>query len=662
MARRQLIPKSRLRSGNHHKVDSVAERRRENTPNKNMDLLIRCQILWENLSEPRREGARIIRYVNGDQWSDYITYKYNGNTVTTTEAEYIKRQGNIPLVQNVMHHLVSTVVGVYTKSETEPVATARDRDEQKVGEMMSITLQCNWQMNKMPLRLSILFEDYLERGMVFERESPDFKGGRYDIFSSTPNSSNMFWDGPMNDPTFDDLYLIGEMHDLTRKEVFYRFSHSKEDHKMLENIYGRRTTDYPASINMNDKHRADEMTFWSPSDPNMCRVYEIWTRELKSRYRVHDPLEGRIYRVELEEFHELVELENENRLREGLANGMNEEEIPLIEYEGNGLGYIEDYYWFFQYLAPDGTVLLEGESPFDHEGHPYTMSVYPFINGEIHPFAGYFLDQQRVINRYFIMHDMVLRSGAKGVTMVPKSALGGLTEEEFAEQWSSYNGIIFYTPKPGMPEPQQFYGSTANLGTIEMVQLMINLMEQASQTNNALMGKQPYAGTSAALYSQQTANATTSLTSLLLRFTAFVESIAVKKTKLIQQYYDEPRIINIAGQNYAGVKEYDPEKARDIEFDLSIKESAATPAHRMLANDMLMQFWQAGAINLEQMLQAGEFPFADQLLQSLGAAKEQAEQTGSPAPLEIPEETRRKISGLANQNAVKAAQSMLLGS
>lgn len=646
---RLLIPKSRLQGG--RKVDSVKERKERNTPNKNMDLLLRCQILWENLSEVRRDGARIMRYVYGDQWSDFITYK--GKTMT--EAEYIRQQGNIPLVNNVMRHLVNTIVGVYTKSETEPVATARDRDEQKIGEMMSITLQCNWQMNKLPLLLANLFEDYLLRGMVFERESPDYIGGRKDIFSTTPNPNNMFFDGPMNDPRFENLYLIGEIHDLSFKELCYRFSHSSKDHELLERIYKpAHGGDYPAQNDINRKHREDEMTFWGPTDPTMCRVYEIWTKELKSRYRCHDPLEGKMYRVNMEDFHELVELENESRKQEGEAMGMNPDDIPLIEYE-----YVEDYYWFFQYLAPDGTILLEGETPFDHESHPYTLALYPFINGEIHPFAGNFLDQQRTINRYFIMHDLVLRSGAKGVTMVPESVVGDLTKEEFAEQWSSYNGIVFYTPKPGVPEPKQFYGSTANLGTIEMIQLMMNMMEQASQTNNALMGKQPYAGTSAALYSQQTANATTSLTSLLLRFSAFVESIAVKKTKLIQQYYDEKRIVNIAGQNYAGIKEYDPEKARDIEFDLSIKESVSTPTHRMLANDMLLQFWQAGAISIEQLLQVGEFPFADQLLQSIGAAKETAQETGAPAQVEIPQATRQQITGLANQQAVSKAQAML---
>lgn len=653
---RILIPKSRLNYG-RHRVDTVAERRKTGLQNNNLPLLSRCQIDWENMRPAFEQRERIGRYAYGDQWSDPITYKHR----TMTEAEYIRKQGNVPLVNNLMRSHLNTVAGLYSKTDTEPVASARDRDEQKVGEMMSITLQCNWQTNTMPLLLANAFEDYLVGGMAFEKESLDFMRGRKDIKSSFPLPTHMFFEGPADDPRMENLYLIGEIHDIPRNELFHRFSHSHDDHEKLDRIYRNTRNAQPVSQDIRKKNKLDYMDFWSPTDPTMCRVFEVWTRELKTRIRCHDPLEGKMYRVELDEFHELVELENERRMSEGLAKGMAKEDIPLIDYDqSHGLGYVEDYYWFFQFLAPDGTILMEGETPYDHESHPYTISLYPYVNGEIHPYGGDLLDMQRYVNRLLIMLDFAQRTGAKGITLVPKDALGDLTPEEFAEQWSSVDGIVFYTAKPGMPEPKQYYSNATNLGVVEMVKMMVDMMENVAQTNNALQGKQPYAGTSAALYSQQTANATASLSSLLLRFNSFVEQIAVKKTKMIQQYYDEPRIINIAGRNYAGVKEYDPEKARDIEFDLSIKESAATPERRIASNDILLQFWQAGAITIEQLLQNGDFPFADALLQSIGANKEQAEQNGgafNPAP--IPQDVRQAMAKRVDMSAVNRANSML---
>ena len=646
---RILIPKSRLTS-RQRKVDTVALRRSTGTANNNLPLLTRSSIIWENFAPARRERERIGRYVYGDQWSDSITYK--GKTMT--EAEYIRKQGNLPLVNNVMRSHVNTVTGLYSKTDTEPVATARDRDEQKVGEMMSIALQCNWQKNSMRLLLTNAFEDYMYGGMVFEREGLDFMDGQRDIKSRFPLPSHMFLDGPMDDPLMENIYIIGEIHDMPRNEIYHRFSHSHADHEHLRQIYEKYGGSYPVSEDIRKRNRENGMNFWSPEDPSLCRVFEIWTRELKARYRCHDPLEGKLYRIEVEDYHEMVELENESRIAEGIAQGMDPDDIPLINAK-----YIEDYYWFFQFLAPDGTILLEGESPYQHEGHPYTVSFYPFVNGEIHPYAGDFLDQQRYINRLIIMDDFVRRTGAKGITLVPEDVLGGMSKEDFAEQWSSVDGIVFYKPKPGVPTPQQFYSSATSLGTVEMVKLMMDMMENIAQTNNALQGKQPYAGTSAALYSQQTANATASLSSLLLRFQVFTEKIAVKKTKMIQQYYDEKRIINIAGRNYAGVKEYDPEKARDIEFDLSIREGAATPERRMVGNDLLLEFWRNGAISIEQLLQNGDFDFADSLLQSIGAAKEQAEQTGQQPMAPIPQAVQQQVAQHADMDAVGRAQTML---
>ena len=131
-------------------------------------------------------------------------------------------------------------------------------------------------------------------------------------------------------------------------------------------------------------------------------------------------------------------------------------------------------------------------------------------------------------------------------------------------------------------------------------------------------------GMSAALYNQQTQNATTSLLDLLDTFSEFVRDAAYKDVKNIQQFYDRKRVFNISGRAGAQV-EYDPNKIRDVEFDLSIVPSTATPAYRAMANDFLMQLWQQQAISLEQLLQAGNFPFADELLQSLQSQKEQLE-------------------------------------
>ncbi len=643
---KKITPLHKIRGNSQ--IDSVQERRTRFGDKKNPELLEKCATLWENLYAFRNDRARCKRYVYGDQWGDFVTYK--GKTMT--EEQYIKSQGNVPLKNNLIRRLVNNVTGLYTKSETEPVATARDRDEQRLGEMMTTTLQCNWQTNKMPVLLSVLIEDYLIGGAAVCRESVDIRNGRKDIYSTIVNPNYLFFDSTMNDPRFWDVSLIGQIHDLTFKELCHKFAASEDAFDKLTQIYRSQANDKGANIeDITKRHDLDRMSFLSPQDLSLCRVYEIWTRETKPRYRCHDPETGQLYRVEVEEI-ESIKKENEARKKMGKEYGIPEEDIPLISYD-----YIVDYFWFFQFLTPYGDVLLDGETPFYHESHPYVLSLYPFIDGEIHSFVADFIDQQRYINRLITIDDFVRRSGAKGITMVPEGCIpDGMSLEEFAEQWSSVDGLIVYKPKAGVPEPKQFYSSAVHLNTAEMVQLQINLMEDISSVHSAMQGKQTYSGTSAALYSQQAANSTAALSSLLLRFSAFVEEIAVKKTKLIQQYYDEKRIINIAGKGYASIKEYDPEKARDVEFDLSIKESASTPVHRMIANDMLLEFWKSGAITIEMLLENGDFPFADNLLQSIRSRQETAEQKGIQS---LDQGAVAQVGQAANKQNVANAEALM---
>jgi hypothetical protein len=91
-----------------------------------------------------------------------------------------------------------------------------------------------------------------------------------------------------------------------------------------------------------------------------------------------------------------------------------------------------------------------------------------------------------------------------------------------------------------------------------------------------------------------------------------------------------------------------------------------------MANDWLMQIWSSGQITLEQMLEAGQFPFADNLLQSIKAQKdamvEQQQQQAAVAQQQmaqvqgeqgIPPELLRQAQQGANMENVQKAYDML---
>jgi hypothetical protein len=112
---------------------------------------------------------------------------------------------------------------------------------------------------------------------------------------------------------------------------------------------------------------------------------------------------------------------------------MPEEEWPLIEYEKK-----IDVYWYYTFMAPDGTVVAEGENPYETNDQPFTIRLYPYVNSEIHPFMGNIIDQQRYINRLIIMHDMAARAAAKGLTIFPiENIPDGMSKEDIAREGDS---------------------------------------------------------------------------------------------------------------------------------------------------------------------------------------------------------------------------------
>lgn len=78
-----------------------------------------------------------------------------------------------------------------------------------------------------------------------------------------------------------------------------------------------------------------------------------------------------------------------------------------------------------------------------------------------------------------------------------------------------------------------------------------------------------------------------------------------------------------------------------------------------MANEILMQLWQAQAISTEMLLENGDFPFADNLLQGLQSQKEQIAQGQTPDAL--PPELMAQVQQGANMDAVNMAYGALTG-
>lgn len=643
MAKTKLIPLDRITQGG---IDSIAEAKSMGN-RRALDVLMQAQTCWGNMARFRRERERNKRYTYGDQWGDLV--KADGKTMT--EEEYIKSQGRVPLKNNLVRRLVRNVLGVYRSQAKEPNCVARDRDEQQLGETMSIVLQYNMQMNKAQKLYARSMEEFLISGLVVHKKTYGWRREKLDCWTDVVNPNRFFVDSNMRDFRTWDVSLIGEVHDVSFEEVCAEFAGSTEEYNKLKNIYARShslryISTYCQSFGFPENMGYD---FLYTDDPSRCRVVEVWRKETKQRIRCHDLNTGELYKIDVEDEH-TVDEENEKRLAQAMEVGMPEEQVPLIKKQ-----FFVDSYWYFYYLTPFGDILREGETEYKHKEHPYVFEMYPFIDGEIHSFVSDFIDQQRYTNRLVTMYDWILSSSAKGVLLFPEDMLPEhMTIEDIADQWTRFDGLIMYKPKPGVPAPQQVASNSTNIGISELLNLQLKFFEDISGVNGALQGKPGYSGTSAALYAQQTQNAATSLLDLLDTFSGFVVDCAYKDVKNIQQYYDTKRVFNIVGRRSPIL--YDPEKIQNVDYDLSIVESVTTPAYRMLANETLMQLFQAQAINVEQLLENGNFPFADTLLQSIKAQQEKAQQGNFE---ELPQDIVQQAQQGADMDAVNKAYGML---
>lgn len=630
------------------RFDTVKERRKRNMQKDpyDRDLLQECARAWNNLDTFRQERARSLRYLFGNQWGDYVHVHGFGDI---TEEQLIRNQGNVPLKNNVIVSLWMSVFGIHAKTETEPVCYARNQNSKELSDIMSAGLQTNWQSTYMAEKLDVAFAEFLASSSAFARESYEERKEMHDSYTDIENPYYMFWIGG-NDPTHQDIRLIGCLHDISREELYFRFAHKEYGLTIekLNEIYhlnsdGHITTTQTSQA-VNEVNKYENVNFYQPSDIGLCRVIEVWREEVKPRYQCFDPLAtnqiDKYFRCEKEDLHYVREMNLERKAMYD-EQGVPEEKQAYIKSKE-----IVDKYWQYYFMAPDGRILCEGETPYDYKDHPFTVALFPYINGEIHSFIGFFIDQQRYINRSMMMYDLALKNSAKGMTFLPLSLKpDGMSREEYANQKTKFDSVFVYddTKSRTGAKPEFFSHSAANLGQAEMLQIQLNMIHEVSGVSGALQGKAPTSGTSAARYAMESQNATTTIYPLIKKFNGFEERIAMKKCITMQQFYEEGR--DITPRKSEKQVFYRANAARNVKFNVSIKNSASSAAFLQLGNEMLDRLLQMQAIDVRTYLKNYDAPFAEKLLQDYDEYIAQIQQGNMNAqPPQVPGANQQQVN------------------
>lgn len=621
-------------------IDSVKVRRKELRVNKkDPDLVRHCEHLWMDLDTVRKQRKRGNRFYDGDQWGDIITV--DGQSMTY--REYLTSVGNFVIQTNQIKNRVDTIAGLRVKERTEPMCKARDKDEQPYGELVTEGVLANSDINQMSELEQKWIKDACNGGLALAYESYDSTSGpsgRLDSWTQYVNPNRFFFDADGVDPRHWDISIVGVSRYATSEEMCAKFAKKPSDYETLRRIYPNQFMVFKQtkSGDLEEKLDDNSLVFMDTSDPVRCYYIEVWTKESRPKIRLWDTNAGTEEIIDYDDsaYRSAIRKENERRKALALAGGFTEDEVPYITGDGYGndetekSGFYVETYWYCRFLAPDGTILWEGESPYADGRHPFTIFTYSYIDGRIIGYNHDAIDHQIAINRKWIMDDWVKRAALKGHIVVPKSIVpADVTNDQFAASLTSIDNVTFVELDESKKDlwPKVLSGPVPTGETARDIALIKDLMDSGSPINGALQGKDPGRNTSGSLYAQMTTNASTPVAAFLEQYRNFIRQILIKKMKNIAKFYDEDRWKKIAGtiDSLTDFSTLNLNNVADIEMDLELMESANSLEAREMQEQDLSNLLIAGIITPDEYMQLSRKSYIQKLRQMRQSRQAEAE-------------------------------------
>ena len=605
-------------------------------------LLEKCSDYYDSLYDFRSRFFRAYRYYRGQQWSDTIK---NDDGDNVTEEEHILSKGKLPFIQNIIRQQGKSLIGLFRQNQSKPTVVTRRKDTQGIGDMLTNALQSTHYLNRMKKLDARNFEIAMLSGAAIFKQTYQFFPERNleDIYTEIVNPARIGFNSDIEDPRLNDLRLVFEIIDAPKDEVVATFANTEKEAELIRSWY-----DYTGREEMIEtlglsSDNLESLDFYLTFDNTKYRVFEVWEKKGEWRLYAHDYADGTSGGTDYTK--EEIEQENDRRRTLEQIHGV---KIPLITYSDM---YYQ--YWHVSYLTPFGDVLYEGESIYEHGEHPYTMMLYPLVNGEVWGLVEDVIDQQRYINRLISLMDFIMGSSAKGVLVVPEDVIPeDMDLDDIAEEWSKFDGVIKIKTKPGYEKmmPQQIVAKAANIGAEEMLTLQFKLIEQIFGTSGAMQGHDAKSNTPASLYLQQSQNSTINSRDFMEEYSDFLATRDRKSVKLIQQFYNDERYIATGGKSFSSDSMYyDPGKAKNIDFDIQVQYGMDSPVYRQHLEEVLMDMLNNQHINIKMFLQHSSLPFAESLLKTIDSYEQQA--AGGQLTPEMQQQLQAQFQEQAGQMA-----------
>ena len=256
-----------------------------------IDFLEECAACWNSLEEARRKLRRSLMYSYGDQWGDYV--RDPDSSAYITEGDLIKKNGKVPLKNNMIAPILSNIDGQLRQNLMRPICVARDSRESTLGEMMSIAVEYVHDINELEELDSDSMRMLLNGGMIAQRIEYGVNASKdkRDVWIYGVNPSRLFFNTNLEDVRMWDLTCVGELFDMSLDDVLAHFGDTPEKKRFIKDIYGEVENRYLDSRAMQgDETQA--LTFYSPSRADLCRVILGWKLESRDSYRWNDTLHG----------------------------------------------------------------------------------------------------------------------------------------------------------------------------------------------------------------------------------------------------------------------------------------------------------------------------------------------------------------------------------
>jgi hypothetical protein len=580
------------------------------------ELLEEARQYWDNLSNLRERRTRVRKYYFGDQWHDKMEDPDNPGQYIT-EYEYIIRQGKIPLVANYMGPLFKNIKGQYRNNDSKPAVRARKKEDQLGADMLTNSLQAAYDFLKLAELDSQVFLEFLLSAVTTWKTGYEWNKGRNmeEVYCESVKTNRLFFNTDTNDIRGYDIRFIGQIIDAPIESVLKAYARDEAEREIIRGWYSEANTKYRVHDIMEmGAIKEDDLDFYTTYQNNLCRVFEIWKEKNIKKVFVHDPESGEYVQMPGSDIEMILEeLKAENAIRELQGRTLLDE--PEVKYED---------VWCYYMLTPLGQILEAGETPYEHESHPFTLGLYPLVDGEVRAFGEDVIDLQKQVNRQVILQDFLISTSAKNTLIVDeRHKPEGWTWDDYRAQWSKAGGMIVYKAIPGVDMPTEISSNSRSVTSEQMLQFALQSMKEISGITEAIQGHKPTAGTPASLYAEQANNATLATKDYFDHFGAVRKDRDYKLVRLMQQFYTEERHVARSGDEYIEeAADYNPAVAGEVAVDIVIGKSSNAPVYREVREQYLKDFFDRGAIDLEMFLENSTIPWSPSFVRAVKQHKE----------------------------------------